>query len=186
MPTVVSKNQYFDTALDVLASSGFQGLNIRRMCTALGVTTGSFYHHFGNLKGFRIALLDYWELRQEVILRELKFGEGTAEGDLLALRTLTLGLPHAAETAIRAWGMNDPIVHDVQRRVDAARQKTVRAAVLRIVGSEDVADVLATLGMSTLVGYQHLRADGDQSDLGTLLDSFFRIVYLHRDHSLVA
>lgn len=72
MPTIVSKEQYFETALGVLAEVGFKGLNIRRMCEALGVTTGSFYHYFGSWQGFVDALFEYWEHRQDRILRELR------------------------------------------------------------------------------------------------------------------
>lgn len=179
MPTVVSREDYFDTALRVLARSGFPQLNIRGMCGALGVSTGSFYHHFGGWNGFVAALLAHWELRQKHILHSMRFGDGTTEDDIVALRTLTLGLPHAAEAAIRTWAISNPLVETAQRRVDQARYDTVRAALARIVGSEESARVLATLGMSMLVGFQQLLADGEESELDTLLDRFVQLVYLH-------
>lgn len=181
MPTIVSKDQYFERALSILADSGFKDLNIRGMCTALGVTTGSFYHHFGSWKSFLAALLDYWERRQELILRDLRFGAGSADDDIAALRALALGLPHAAEASIRAWGMNDPMVRLAQNRVDAARYRTVRAAVARVVDNEESAETLAALGMSMLIGFQHLRADGEHCELDTLLDRYLHLVYLHSD-----
>ncbi|HJT95522.1 MAG TPA: TetR/AcrR family transcriptional regulator [Mycobacterium sp.] len=179
MPTIVSKEQYFETALDVLAEVGFKGLNIRRMCTTLGVTTGSFYHYFGSWKGFVDALFEYWEHRQDRILRDLSFGSGGPEDDIAAIRTLTLGLPHAAEAAIRAWGMNDPTVHETQRRVDSARRKTVRSVIGRVVDSDEAADVIVSLGMAMLVGFQNLTAEGQHSELVPLLDEYLRLVSLH-------
>lgn len=179
MPTIVSKEQYFETALDVLAEAGFKGLNIRRMCEALGVTTGSFYHYFGSWQGFVDALFGYWEYRQDRILRDLEFGSGGPDDDIAALRTLTLGLPHAAEAAIRAWGMNDSTVREVQRRVDSARRKTVRSTITRVVDSDDAADVLVSLGMAMLVGFQNLSAEGQHSELVPLLDEYLRLVYMH-------
>ncbi|BAH31507.1 putative TetR family transcriptional regulator [Rhodococcus erythropolis PR4] len=179
MSTIVSKEQYFETALDVLAEVGFKGLNIRRMCQTLGVTTGSFYHYFGNWQGFVDALFEYWEHRQDRILRNLAFGTGGPEDDIAALRTLTLGLPHAAEAAIRAWGMNDTTVHEVQRRVDSARRKTVGSAIARVVDSEDTAEVVVSLGMAMLVGFQSLTADGQHSEFVPLLDEYLRLVYMH-------
>ena len=179
MPTIVSKEQYFETALDVLAEEGFKGLNIRRMCETLGVTTGSFYHYFGSWQGFVDALFEFWEHRQERILRDLSFGAGGPEEDIAALRTLTLGLPHAAEAAIRAWGMNDARVREVQRRVDSSRRRTVKSVIARVVESDDTADVLVSLGMATLVGFQNLTADGQHSELAPVLDEFYRLVYMH-------
>ena len=64
MPTATPRS-YFDEALRVLAREGRNGLRIGRLCAALGVTSGSFYHHFGGWDGFVAALLEHWE-REEV------------------------------------------------------------------------------------------------------------------------
>jgi hypothetical protein len=48
MARTVTREQYFDAALAVLAGSGFKGLNIGVMSKRLGMTSGAFYHHFGN------------------------------------------------------------------------------------------------------------------------------------------
>lgn len=172
MTNIVSKDQYFETALDLLADGGFKGLNIGRMCKTLGVTSGSFYHHFGSWQGFVDALFEYWEHRQERILRDLAFGEAGPERDLEALRKLTLGLPHEAEAAIRAWGMNDPSVRAVQHRVDDARRKTVGKAIERIVGDKVTAKTVTAVGMAMLVGYQQLSAEGDHVELEKMLDEY--------------
>ncbi|MDT7723906.1 MAG: hypothetical protein QOI21_482 [Actinomycetota bacterium] len=179
MPTIVSREQYFDAALVLLAESGFKGLNIGRMCTSLGVTSGSFYHYFGSWPAFVHALLEFWENRQVVNLRDLAWGTSGPEADFEALMKLTLGLRHGAEAAIRAWGMNDEIVRVAQKRVDAARTKTVGKAVLGIVGDRSTAKVVTSLGLAMLIGYQQLAASGDAVDLGKLLDQFTRLVYSH-------
>lgn len=100
MPTIVSKEQYFETALDVLAEVGFKAQH------PSDVHDPGCHHRIvlsllRELASFVDALLEYWEHRQERILRDLSFGSGGPEDDLAALRTLTLGLPHAAEAAIR-------------------------------------------------------------------------------------
>lgn len=179
MPTIVSKQQYFDTALDVLAGAGFKGLTIGRMCKNLGVTSGSFYHYFGSWPVFVDALLEFWENRQVVILRDLNWGTRGPEADFEALMKLTRGLRHEAEAAIRAWGMNDETVGVAQKRVDAARAKTVGKAVLGIVGDRPTAKVVTSLGLAMLIGYQQLAASGDPVDLVKLLDEYTRLVYSH-------
>lgn len=181
MPTLVSKVQYFETALDVLAETGFKGLNINRLCTTLGVTSGSFYHHFGSMQGFVDAFLEYWENRQGPILRDLAFGSGGPEQDIEALRKLTVGLPHEAEAAIRAWSKNNLFVRAVQQRVDAARRKTVQRAIERVTGDPATAQVLTSLGMAMLVGYQQLSAGGDHAELEKLMDTYQGLVFAHRD-----
>jgi len=107
MSRVVSREQYFDAALEILAQSGFKGLNIGVLCRNLGVTSGSFYHHFGSWQGFVDVLLEFWENRQGILLRNLDFGKGEPETDLELLGKLTEGLNHKAEAAIRAWAAND-------------------------------------------------------------------------------
>ena len=180
MPTIVNKDQYFETALEALAQVGFTGLNIGLMCKTLGVTSGSFYHHFGSWQGFVEALLAYWEHRQERILQELAFGRTGPEHDIEALRKLTLGLPHAAEAAIRAWSMNDASVREVQRRVDAARRKTVGKAIERLIGDKAVARVVTSVGMALLVGYQQLSAGGENAKLDQMLDEYLRSLVFAR------
>ncbi|MEV6903477.1 hypothetical protein [Amycolatopsis sp. NPDC051372] len=38
----VTREQYFEAALGVLAGDGFAGLNVGRLCRDLGVTSGPF------------------------------------------------------------------------------------------------------------------------------------------------
>ncbi|WP_280426868.1 TetR/AcrR family transcriptional regulator [Nocardia carnea] len=183
MSRIVTREQYFESALAALAELGFTGLNIRLMCTRLGVTAGSFYHHFGSWQGFVDALLAYWENRQVMILRDVEFGVGPPEVDIESLRQLTLGLRHEAEAAIRAWGANDESVRVVRDRVDEARWKTVYKAVLRVVGDRSVATVVTSLGMSMLVGYQQVAADDGYVPLERLLDEYVQIIYSHAEAS---
>ncbi|MGQ4618949.1 TetR/AcrR family transcriptional regulator [Nocardia sp. R7R-8] len=179
MTRVVNKEQYFLFGLETLARSGFKGLNIGVLVKGLGVTSGSFYHHFGGYAGFVEGLLGFWERRQVVLLQEMEFGSSTPESDVEKLRRLTLGLHHEAEAAIRAWGANDEAVRQVQRRVDDARRKTVYRTVRGVVGDDAVARSLTSLGMAMLIGYQQLSAAGHREDLGELLDEYIRLVDSH-------
>ena len=183
MSRVVSREQYFDAALEILAQSGFKGLNIGVLCRNLGVTSGSFYHHFGSWQGFVDVLLEFWENRQGILLRNLDFGKGEPETDLELLGKLTEGLNHKAEAAIRAWAANDRAVNAVLERVDDARRKTVGKTIRRIVGDRETAKVLASMGMSLLVGYQQLLAQGRQESLNKQLDEYGRLIYSHRQRS---
>jgi AcrR family transcriptional regulator len=176
MPSIVSRDEYFDAALDILAESGFAELNVGKLGKRLGVTSGSFYHHFGGWPGFVDALLEFWAQRQVRILRDLDFGAGGPAADFDALMRLTRGLRHRAEAAIRAWAANDETVRAAQKRVDDARVKTVGKVVGELIADRERAKVVTSLGLAMLVGYQQLAAAGGFTDLGEILDEYTRLV----------
>ncbi|MFC8042923.1 TetR/AcrR family transcriptional regulator [Nocardia sp. NPDC057353] len=180
MSRVVTKDQYFDIALEVLAELGFKGLNIGVLCRRLGVTSGSFYHHFGSWQGFVDLLLETWEQRQVRILRARNFGRSTPDDDVRALSDLACGLNHRAEAAIRAWAANDESVAVALKRVDESRRRTVQKAIDGIVHDPDIAGVLTALGMSTLIGYQQIAPGAEEPSLDRLLTEFARLIYSHR------
>lgn len=180
MPTIVSKQEYFDAALEVLAKSGFKSLNIGVMCRALGVTSGSFYHYFGSWDGFVAQLLEFWENKQVVVLADMDFGSGEPERDVKSLRELTLGLNHEAEAAIRSWGGNNEAVRAAQTRVDDSRIKTVHKAVNRTIRDSRKSDVITALGMDMLVGYQQRLGHGDRVGFDKVLDEYLKLVYSYK------
>ncbi|MGW4487547.1 TetR/AcrR family transcriptional regulator [Amycolatopsis sp. NPDC004368] len=176
----VTRERYFAAALDVLAADGFAGLNVGRLCRDLGVTSGSFYHHFGGWATFVDELLAFWENRQVLILAAGDFGTSDPTTDFAALMDLTLGLPHKAEAAIRAWAANDESVRAAQKRVDAARLKTVGRAVKDLVGDAALARTLTALGLAMLVGHQQLAAAGENGDLAELIAEYTWLVHARR------
>jgi AcrR family transcriptional regulator len=185
MSRIVSREQYFEAALVILADTGFKGLNIGKLCETLGVTSGSFYHHFTSWQDFVDSFLHSWESGQAAVLRELNFGRGNWDSDIAAMRQLTVGLNQAAEAAIRAWSANDETVREVQRRVDELRRATVHRAVRRVVSDDEAAEVLTSLGMAMLVGYQQLSGDL-RPPMSRLLDEYVRLIDLHHRAELQA
>ncbi|WP_326568966.1 TetR/AcrR family transcriptional regulator [Amycolatopsis rhabdoformis] len=173
----VTRAQYFQATLDILAADGFTGLNVGRLCRDLGVTSGSFYHHFGGWAAFVDELLVFWENRQVVLLAAGDFGAAGPSADFAALMDLTLGLHHKAEAAIRAWAANDETVRSAQKRVDDARLRTVGRAVKGVVGDARLARTLTALGLAMLIGHQQLVASGEPSDLGALLAEYTWLVH---------
>ncbi|MEU1981447.1 TetR/AcrR family transcriptional regulator [Nocardia sp. NPDC019395] len=183
MSRIVSKDNYFDTGLEVLSDLGFRHLNIGVLCRRQGVTSGSFYHHFGSWQSYVDALLEHWENRQVRILRSLRFDPSTPDQAIRALSDLTLGLHHRAEAAIRAWAANDESVAVALKRVDESRRRTVRATISGVVGDEEIAAVDTELGMAMLIGYQQMVASGQQVSLEDLLGEYARLVYSHMRRS---
>ena len=73
----ITKKSWLKEGLDVLANLGAEKLTIDTLCIQLGVTKGSFYHHFKNRQNFIESLLAYWE--EVNTLAVIKLSEGLGD-----------------------------------------------------------------------------------------------------------
>ena len=168
--TVTNREGFFTAAMGLLAREGRSGLRLAALCRDVGVTSGSFYHHFSGWDGFVDALLEHWETVDTRRLAELAGREPDPEGRLDVLKHLALTFPHEAETAIRAWAHGDPRVAAVQERVDEQRRRVVAEALVGA-GVEDArADRLADLALAVLIGRQQRLGPTDVGELLALFD----------------
>jgi len=58
---MVTRVEWLDAGLDLLATEGAPAVTIERLTGELGVTKGSYYHHFKSAGGYKTALLEYFE-----------------------------------------------------------------------------------------------------------------------------
>jgi AcrR family transcriptional regulator len=62
----LSVGDWVQAGFGIVAEEGLKALTIDRLCRRLGVTKGSFYWHFSDMKAYRTALIDAWAaLRDE-------------------------------------------------------------------------------------------------------------------------
>lgn len=122
----VTRQRWLDEGLSVLAEEGAAGLRIDRLASRLGLTKGSFFHHFAGAAGYRTALLEYYEgltLGALSAALETRRGEGTratlAWLTDLATADDSIRRPEL-DLAVRAWASSDAEVRAVQARIDAA------------------------------------------------------------------
>ncbi|HVX18149.1 MAG TPA: TetR/AcrR family transcriptional regulator [Acidimicrobiales bacterium] len=167
-------NDYFETALDLLAEDGPKGITIASLCRRLEVTKGSFYHHFASVPAFLDRLYEYWEHRgEEATLRSLAETDPVGRLEVAKLEG-TWGLHHEAETAIRALARDDPRAADVLARVDQLREDGLQLA-FELAGIEpDRARVLARIGIAILIGTQQREHPVDRRQLQTTFDEYQR------------
>jgi AcrR family transcriptional regulator len=122
---MVRRVEWLEVGLELVATEGAPALTIERLTDQMGVTKGSYYHHFGSAAGFKTALLEYFEAQFTARLIEAVEREpGVEPGKkLVHLLRLVLSDPDnaALERAIRAWALQDPDVRATQERVDKAR-----------------------------------------------------------------
>lgn len=171
--------QYFGAAMTILARDGAAGLKIGPLCRALGVTSGSFYHHFGSWAGFVRSLLQNWEAEQTSRVVEMARATVDPVERMEVLKRLTVELPHDSEAAIRAWAAMDPEVGRSQRRVDAQRRVAVEQVLAAVVPDQGVAARLAVLGLTILAGFQQTCAPRDPALLRELFDDYQKMIMQH-------
>ena len=155
-PEGLNRSAYFDAAFELLAEHGSDGLTIAALCRQLGVTKGSFYHHFRDIAEFDDALLAHWASEHATRLIALSESVEDVYERFEVLHGIAIGLPHGAEAAIRAWSWSNPRVAAVQSDVDAARIRHLTEASVATGMEPERAALMATISVSVLIGIQQL------------------------------
>jgi AcrR family transcriptional regulator len=117
----LSQSDYFAAALEILGRGGHHNLTIGSLCDVLGVSKGSFYHHFGGWQGFVGGLLEHWERESTLNAMEMAARIDDPKLRRRVIARLIDTIPHDAEASIRVWSRSDPLVSEVQSRVDEER-----------------------------------------------------------------
>lgn len=182
----LTPEDYFREALAVLAESGSEALTIAALCDRLDVTKGSFYHHFGGMPGFATQLLGYWEREHSERLIKLSRAQPDPTLRIFTLTEMGVGLPHASEAAIRAWGRSSPEVAEATERVDRRRERHLVDAVSALGIDRPRARVLARIALNVLVGVQQREHPVDLKRLRQMFEAVNKLVFLEADPDLVA
>ena len=162
--------------MTLLGDEGRSGLKLAPLCREVGVTSGSFYHHFGSWAGFVEAMLAHWEAEQTQRLIALSFVPDDPWERIEVMKTVAVTVPHEAEAAIRAWGRSDPAVGRAQRRVDSARIAGLHEVILGVGGDEATARRLSLMGIALLAGVQQIRSLVDRGELLAVFNDFERVI----------
>lgn len=149
------KQDYFDAGMDLLGSGGVGAVTIARLCQSLGVTKGSFYHHFTGVEDYRTQLLVHWSTERERQVTAAAAASTDPYERLDLLRDSSISLHHEAEAAIRAWSRTDADAWRVRATVDAAREHTVAQAFMAVGVPPERAEFFGRLAVVVLVGAQH-------------------------------
>jgi AcrR family transcriptional regulator len=120
MSNRLTAQDWIDFALKTLARDGFQALKADILARALGVSRGSFYWHFTELRSFHGQVIDRWrQTATEAIIADLE-RLGSPEQRLDTLFRRALGHGALLEVRMRAWAdENEEAAHvldDIDRR----------------------------------------------------------------------
>ncbi len=122
----------------VLAEDGVKALTLGRLCSRLGVTKGSFYWHFSDMKAYREALIDTWAAVRDEDRRS--FDDLASEPPrqrLSRMMTALVGPRHwVLERAMREWARSESAEQEGKSR---ASEGNSDKSPWRTSGSESVA-----------------------------------------------
>jgi len=115
----LSRQAWIDAVLGALVDGGIEAVRIDRLCEKLGVTKGSFYHHFASRDDLLEAVTDYWAHTQTAeVLGLVAPSQGDAVAKLNAVTLLASRRDIGRrDHAMRIWGA-----------VDARAARAVKAA----------------------------------------------------------
>jgi AcrR family transcriptional regulator len=118
---MAGKRDWLDAGLALLAEQGAPSVTIERLTERLGLSKGSFYHHFKGMGGYRTALLEHFEAERTTrFMEQAEQARGDRLRTLLAL-VLAPGPGPELEIAVRAWALQDAEAREVQARIDRTR-----------------------------------------------------------------
>jgi len=147
-----SKTDLLKRGLKILAGQGVEGVTIDALCTGLGVTKGSFYHHFKSRDQFHAALLEFWMEEHTERKKALADEEGTPEQRYARIVEYATTLPHDLEKNIRAWAMRNTLAADYLAKVDGSRITYLEGLLKNILKDQTQARPMATIVLSTMIG----------------------------------
>jgi AcrR family transcriptional regulator len=121
MADQLSAKDWLDQGLKVLTRSGFTALKAEPLAKAMGVSRGSFYWHFADIRAYHAAILKHWrEVATEQIIANLEAASGDDNPLRLLLRG-AFGAKPALENAVRTWATLDPAARTAVQGIDRRR-----------------------------------------------------------------
>lgn len=117
----LTRQDWIDSGLRMLATDGASALKVGVMATALGVSRGSFYWHFADFAAYRAQLLHCWRERTvDQVIQEFD-RDPTGPDRLKRLIKRAFIGKRGLDRAIRMWAADEPVVAAMVASVDAKR-----------------------------------------------------------------
>jgi len=121
------KAQWLSAGLEALRKGGVGSVRVERLAGDVGITKGSFYHHFRDRGALLDALIEYWSREMtDAEFERIQTLRGGLAARLVALAedVLEKGMGRY-DPAIRAWARGDRKVAAAVAQVDRRRIKAL-------------------------------------------------------------
>lgn len=182
----LTAGDYYREAMAILAGHGSEAVTIASLCERLEVTKGSFYHHFGGMPGFVQNLLEFWAREHSERLIAMSRAQPDPALRIIDLTDIGVGLPHASEAAIRAWGRSNPTVAEAVVRVDKRRERHLVDSISALGIDRPRSRVLTHIVLSLLVGVQTREQPVDLKRVRQMFEEITKLIFLEADPDLAA
>ncbi len=123
--TRLAEEDWLMAALQALGAEGIQAVRVEPLARRLGVTKGSFYHHFPKRQELLDRLLSFWQhVATEQVIEQTNASAAAPEERLHNLLELVFSTESGhddIEGAIRDWAATSTEVASAVMKVDAQR-----------------------------------------------------------------
>ncbi len=151
------REDWVEAARCALVDGGVAKVKVEPLAAVLGVTTGSFYHHFRRRADLLDTVLIHWERENtEPLLRAVAAAGPDPDAQLDALFDAWLSESEydpAYDAAVRDWARTSKLAEAAVRRVDARRIELLKSIFLGFGYDEDRAFIRARITYFHQVGY---------------------------------
>jgi AcrR family transcriptional regulator len=148
---VLGRRDWLEAGQTLLRTSGVDGLKLRALAGSLGISTGSFYHHFSDFDAYLVALARYYSGEQlaayvALVRREAR----TPHERILRASRLAheVALP-ALMVAMRAWARRDARVAPEVDALERGLTDFLIQCFVELGFTDDQAEVRAFVMLST-------------------------------------
>lgn len=164
----LSKEAWLKEGFKLLSEFAQDKLRIAYLCERLGVTRGSFYHHFESIDQYVEELLKQWEKQNTLdAIKAAELGNSPMERMELLNRQVVQA-NQKVEAAIRSWSFYHPVVKQHLARIDEIRISFLTDIFQEMSMAADIAHKHAKLDYAVLIGVQQLYPDITSKELEAL------------------
>ena len=158
-----SRELWLGAATEALIEGGIDAVKILPLAKKLGLSRTSFYWFFKDREALLEALLAHWEaVTTRPLLtasREYAATETEAMLNLVSIFLSDEGFNARLDSAVRAWGRQDPAVLPKVHEADEQRRRALKELLQRWGHSEPDADVRAWTIYLVQMGYIALQLE---------------------------
>ena len=164
----LNKTDWFAEGLKILSEFAQDKIKILYLCKRLGVTRGSFYHHFVSIDDYVEALMTHWaDTNTRDFIKAADQGK-TPQERIKILNEMVIKANTSVEAAIRSWSYYHEIVRKKVAIVDQLRMSYLKQIFLDMGMDDPTAQALANLEYALLVGVQQLFPKASVKELEAL------------------
>ncbi len=173
-----------DEGIQVLTEGGAAAVRIDRIAIRVGLSKGSFHHHFDGAEGYKRDLLGYFERLSVEALNSSIADAGPTASAREVLAHLTAALRREGpglytprlDGAVRAWASSDDDARAVVARVDRARLDALEAVWRRVAGDSERTRLSALLPYLLALGAGAIVPAVDADDLRGIYEILLPLV----------